>query len=366
MSWNRVVLVISSLDVGGAERVLATMANHWAEHGRDVRILSLASPDDAPFYPLDSRIQYAGLGLLGSSADTGEAVRRNLNRVSVIRKTVKAAAPDLIISFMTECNVLVLLATRGLGLPVVVTEHTDPAKCPVARIWSLARRISYKWARLIVVLNRPALEFFAARFNAVVIPNPVPRCDEASAGGARAEREEVILAVGRLGPEKGYDILFRAVAALGEAAGGWRLVILGQGPERDRLESLARHLEIESRVSMPGVVKHPQSYFRTAGIFVLSSRFEGFPMGLCEAMACGMPVVASEYSAGVYDLIEPGVNGLVVPAQDSGALAGALGTLVGDPALRRNLGSRATDIAERFGVARVMGLWEETIGACGL
>lgn len=364
ITWARVTFVISSMEVGGAERVLAIMANHWAAQGKEVRILSLAAPEEAPFYALDHRVRYIGLGLVGSSANGWDALRRNVGRIRTLRKAVRTAAPDVVISFMTENNVLTLFATRRLGLPVLVAEHTDPAKCPIGRVWSLARRITYRQACRVVVLNQPAQEFLAGRCRTVIIPNPVPRCRDSLPEGVPPEREDVILAIGRLGPEKGYDILLAAIASMGDSADGWRLAILGDGPERGRLESLARELEIDARVSMPGVAADVRSYLSTAGIFVLSSRFEGFPMGLCEAMACGLPVVASEYSPGVYDLIEPGVNGLVIPAEDSRALAGALNVLIANPGMRHSLGARARDIARRYDVHRVMNMWERTIEDC--
>jgi len=355
--------VIASMQVGGAERVLATMANYWSSRGWRVSIVTLAPGDEAPFYRLDPEIEYIPLGLLRSSVSMVDALRRNAGRLRALRRAVKGTQPGIVISFMTECNVLTLLATRGLGVPVIVSEHTDPAKCPISPVWSLLRTTTYRWADLVVFLTRQARDHFGRLRNAVVIPNPVRAC-----GGDRrspaAGRESIVLAIGRLGPEKGFDVLIRAFASLGDAGRCWRLLILGQGPERERLERLAEDLGIGDRVQMPGVVDDPEAHLQRAGIFVLSSRFEGFPMSVCEAMACGLPVIATEYSQGVYDLVQPGENGMVVPPEDVAALTGAVRELIRDTALRERLGNKATGITERYGVESVMETWERIIEEC--
>jgi glycosyltransferase involved in cell wall biosynthesis len=134
--------------------------------------------------------------------------------------------------------------------------------------------------------------------------------------------------------------------------------VLGDGPERARLERLRDELGLTGRARFWGTVRDPQAWLRQADLFALPSRQEAFPLALAEALACGAPVVAAEYHVGVRDLVTDGDNGLLVPSEDVGALADALGRLMGDPAQRARLAARAAPSVERYGRARVMAMWD--------
>ena len=170
--------------------------------------------------------------------------------------------------------------------------------------------------------------------------------------------------MGRLHSEKGFDRLLHAFARADGAGQGWRLVILGEGSERAALESLAQQLGIEASVSLVGRVREPASVLRQSDLFVLSSRYEGFPNALLEAMAAGLPVVATDCPSGPRHIIRHGVDGLLVPPDDTDALAGAIRYLLGDDQTRQAFAERATEVIERFGVDQVMAQWEQLARSC--
>jgi glycosyltransferase involved in cell wall biosynthesis len=173
--------------------------------------------------------------------------------------------------------------------------------------------------------------------------------------------EKVIVAMGRLDHQKGFDILLDAFSRVRDRCPEWRLHIFGEGPLRTELEELVDKLGLTASVRLPGWTQDPFSEFKHGDLFVLSSRFEGFPNVLCEAMACGMPVIATDCPRGPREIVRPGVDGLLVPPEDVHALALAMHRLMCDEVERRRLASRAAEVASRFAPDKVMGLWEELL-----
>jgi GalNAc-alpha-(1->4)-GalNAc-alpha-(1->3)-diNAcBac-PP-undecaprenol alpha-1,4-N-acetyl-D-galactosaminyltransferase len=196
-----------------------------------------------------------------------------------------------------------------------------------------------------------------------VIPNPVLAPDSARAGHAPPRRAEggTITAMGRLAYEKGFDLLLYAFASVAARHPAWRLQIFGEGPLLSELEALARHLGLSERVSLPGFEKRPTEALRQSDLFVLPSRSEGFGNALSEAMACGLPVVSFDCPSGPRYIIRDGVDGVLVPPKDVPALAAALDRLMRDGAERARLAANAPDVLERFGVEKVMGMWERLV-----
>jgi glycosyltransferase involved in cell wall biosynthesis len=174
----------------------------------------------------------------------------------------------------------------------------------------------------------------------------------------------VVLTAGRLAREKGYDLLIRAFAQVHDHYPDWHLLILGEGLQRAELEKLVAAFGLEGKVFLPGVVKNPYDYYRKADVFVLPSRYEGLPNALCEAMVCGLPVIAANCSAGVSEVVEDGVNGVLVSPEDIDGLSAALDSLMADPERRARLGQQASKVGTRFGVERVMQMWEDLVKAC--
>lgn len=164
--------------------------------------------------------------------------------------------------------------------------------------------------------------------------------------------------MGRLAPQKQFDLLLRAFAASSQGDAEWSLVIIGEGPERPRLQALATDLGLSDRVEWLGLVQHPEEVLRRADIYVLSSRYEGFPNALVEAMASGLSVVSFDCPSGPGEIIRDGIDGILVPAQDLTALTVAIRRLMLDEPERLRLGSRAVEVTARFAVDKVIDEWE--------
>ncbi len=359
----RVTLVIFSLVAGGAERVMAAMANFWAEKGWIVNLLTLDSGAEPPFYPLHPAVFHQPLALGSKVKSVFEALRANFDRVRRLRAAIRETKPDIVISLMSETNVLTLLAMAGTKVPVLVQEQNDPYHQWIPKAWNILRRWAYPSADHVVVLTERSLSFFSRRVRnrARVIPNPamvsIPPRQPFSSNG----HSKTMIAMGRLVRQKGFDILLQAFARVAGKHPEWSLEILGEGRLREKLEAQVESLGLRDRVRLPGTTKEPHEKLRRADLFVMSSRHEGFPLSLCEALACGLPAISFDCPTGPREIIRDGIDGVLVPPEDADALAGAMSQLMGDAKRRETLAGRAPEVLDRFGIQQVMGIWEALI-----
>lgn len=358
---QRITLAIPTLTSGGAERVLTTMANYWAGQGWQVTVVTLVEQDDLPFYPLHPAVVRNGIGVLSPSGNPLQAIARNVGRLRALRSAIVASRPDVVISFLDRMNVLTLLATRGTGIPVIASEHTDPNLAARHKVWDRLRNLTYPRAAQIVVLSDSAKQFFSPSLQdrIRIVPNPIV-VDVANEPPVRNGHRR-IAALGRLGPEKGFDLLISAFSQVSPQFPDWELVIWGEGVLRPELEAQRSDSGVAGRIALPGRTTTPHRELRTADLYVLSSRREGFPMALAEAMACGLPAVAFDLPSGPRSIIREGVDGVLVSNGDVAALADGMSKLMADDALRSRMAARAPEVLERFGVERVMAIWQEII-----
>jgi GalNAc-alpha-(1->4)-GalNAc-alpha-(1->3)-diNAcBac-PP-undecaprenol alpha-1,4-N-acetyl-D-galactosaminyltransferase len=358
----KVTLVIYALGAGGAERVMTIMANYWAARGWKVTLITLVDRHQSPFYQLDPQIHLQQLNVAGSSTNLVESLQAGWQRIKALRAAIVASTPDVIISFMNTVNVLVLLAGWKLNIPTIVSEHIYPGFTDANKIWQVLMKWTYRYADRVTLLTQNALPFYPANqgYRSIVMPNPVLTPDPDLITEPLVSTP-TLMAMGRLHPQKGFDLLLTAFAQIQSKYPDWHLTILGEGPMRAELEALRVRLGLIDRVHFLGSVKNVDAHLRQADLFVMPSRFEGFPMALCEAMACGLPVLTADCLSGPREIVRDGVDGILVPPEDVDALAAGLDRLMGDPALRQQLAQAAPQVLDRFGLERVMGLWMDTI-----
>jgi glycosyltransferase involved in cell wall biosynthesis len=360
---RRLTLVIHSLNGGGAERTLAAMANHWAQAGDQVTLVTLASPEH-DVYQLASSIQRVSLDGMQVSANMVRAVVNNFKRLIRLRRAIREARGDAVISFTDKMNVLTLLACWRLGQRVVICERVDPRRHPIGHIWSRLRRRTYSWCDTLVIQTESVREFFrpfVPDSKIRVVANAVP-----AAASDRTEslpRERWVIASGRLEMQKGFDLLIEAFATIAETHPDWKLKILGDGSQRKSLADQIHALGLEQAVELCGWVEDPDVWICKAELFVLSSRYEGFPNALLEAMAVGVPVISFACDSGPAEIIRQEVDGLLVPANDVQQLAQAMDRLISNPQQRAAFGQRALEVNERFSRERFFQSWDAILNA---
>jgi glycosyltransferase involved in cell wall biosynthesis len=364
----KITLVTPSLFCGGAERVVVSLAEGFSLKGHQVTVISFANKD-TDFYQLPQGVARIALGIMGESKNPLDAILNNFSRLSIIRRAVVATQPDVVISHLTSTNVLTTLALIGTKYPVLVTEHCDPNLMSYGKFWETLRCIVYPLADKLVSVSQGVENYFTwlPKAKKVVVYNPflvTKSGDEPQLPSGVNPDRKWIISMGRLTHQKGFDLLLTAFATLAPQYPDWQLIILGEGELRSELEKQIEELNLAGAVVLPGRVNPPFPLIKRAEFFVMSSRFEGFPMAHGEAMLCGVPVIATDCPSGPSELIRHNIDGILIPNQDVEALKAAMEKLMSDPAERKRLAAAAPEVGTRFGLEKIVQDWENVIKNC--
>ncbi len=414
MNNPHIAMYIGSLQKGGAERVMVNLAEYFfslgwrvtfvttylGENEYEVRnaawkVLGAIKPQEegkkAPagaqtVYYVDNKgsalvdpegERSGGIGrrfsALLPSGETGSRAGAFIGRVRKLRGIFKELDPDLILSFSGKNNLMAILSSLGLGIPVVVSCRSDPAREYAGRAMKSAMSLLFPLAAGTVLQTKDAASFFpgSVRKKAVILPNSLNRgfIDREIV----RDRQKTIISVGRLDENKNQALIIRAFASLvsedqksaedkdGEAGitEGWSVILYGDGPSRERLKELSCELGIADRVVFPGAVSDVADRTADAGIFVLSSIQEGMPNALLEAMALGTACISTDCPCGgPRDLIQDKENGLLVPPGDTAAMAAALASLMRDPELAGKMGDNAARVRKSHHPDEVNQRWK--------
>lgn len=360
----KLLFFIYSLRGGGAERVTANLANYWTKKGWEITIVTL-TPRQSDDYQLLPSVERVCLNLTRERGDAISGLWQNARRISALRHVLRASEPDIALGMMWSANVLLALAGRGLPVCTIGSERIHPPQYPLGLIWGGLRRRSYGWLDAVTALTEESARWLEANTKArrvAIIPNavtwplpvqaPIVRPDSVCAFGRK-----ILLGVGRLDAQKGFDCLVEAFAGLAGKFVEWDLVIAGDGPLRPVLESQIRKARLERRVFLPGRVGNMGEWYERADLYVMSSRYEGFPNTLVEAMAHGLAAVSFDCDTGPRDIIRHEIDGLLVPNEDIGKMASVLDRLMDDANLRAQYAVRAAETVERFANERIADMW---------
>jgi glycosyltransferase involved in cell wall biosynthesis len=311
---------------------------------------------------------------------------KEIRLVMDLSRHLREHPPDLIYARMYSSAVVAGLAIRwgGHPVPLVASEGIFPSvgivpdlgRSASIRLFAV-KKVQREISSVIVCPAAAMIEDSAAFYGCSpvkmrIIPNGVDIeavdrvSGEAPSHPWATKEAPFVVAMGRLCPQKGFDVLLSAFAKVARDIPDVRLLVLGKGEERGRLLGMAVALGVRKRVDFPGWLPNPHAILSRAAVFVLSSRYEGFPNAVLEAMACGVPVVSTACPSGPREILDGGA-GMLVPVDDSKAMADALENLLEDPGLRVAMASRGrARVEERYSlpgmVAAYERLFEEVAG----
>ena len=352
-------LIISSLDSGGSERALSELANYWASQHHQISLITLDSPNSQPFYPLDPKINLVQINQFSVEFSIIGRLKNIFNRIFCLRKTIKRLNPDVIVSFVDVMNITVIIATIGLNIPVIVSERTHPGYHRLPILYKKLRQFFYPKATIVITQTQSAASYFKNLNNIFIIPNTVLKPTLVKQNIVVASPKQIV-SVGRLCFSKGFDTLINAFYKLSINYSDLTLTIYGEGAERVNLENLIASLNLQNKVQLPGAIKNIQEALIQADLFIFPSHYEGFPNALCEAMAIGLPVIASNCSGNI-DIVKDNVNGRLFPVGDVEALSKIMQELIDDLEQRKKLSLNARKISEEFSEERIYEMWEQAI-----
>lgn len=336
LSDKKVCLVIPSLVVGGMERVMSELANYLVMKGAQVNLILMFR--DVVFYELHPDIRVI---------QPSFRKRWNLSYAfflfPFLRWKIRKLHPDAVLSFGERYNSYLLLATWGLKVPIYVSDRSSPNKwlSPV-NLW--LSKLLYRRSAGIISQTSKAARLLSRRLGAEhpeirVIPNPLREIDK-----KEVPKKNQIVALGRIVREKRYDRLLEIMSMLEDRS--WKLVIVGDGYQRSLVESLIDEYDLYERVILVGQQREVDRFLAESRIYALTSDIEGFPNALCEAMAHGLACISYDCVAGPGDIIENGVNGILVEEDCKEIFARELDQLIRDQEKRRKLGTEAMKIQE--------------------
>lgn len=352
-------MVTGSLEAGGAERVFADMANYWNGKGWRITLATWAGRTSEDFYELDAGVRRVWLDVDVPNTSLLAKFQAYTRRIRKLRGILANVRPDAVLSFIDTSNVMTLFACMGLRLRVVVSERINgAANSCIPWMWRALRMATY-WRADAVIAQTPDAARWIAKLcgvKAIAVPNPLRALPETD-----GPRESVVLAVGRLTHQKGFDLLIRAFADVHQEFPNWRLVIIGTGPEHSELLRLREQLKVGDCVEFRSPVKDIELWMSRAGLVVQPSRFEGFPNVVLEAMGMGAAVISADCRSGPAEIINDDVNGRLVPVDDVAMLGRVMAELLRQPEERARLGSEAKKVRQRFRQDLVMKQWESCL-----
>ncbi|MEV0582859.1 glycosyltransferase family 4 protein [Nonomuraea sp. NPDC050310] len=365
-------LLLHAYGLGGTIRTVTNQANAMAARGHEVEVVSVVRRRDEARFKLDPRVRRSALvdqrgGVEPDSLSRrawrklrGRVVPRGEFAADWFTERVERAVIDYVsglrdgILVTTRPALNLISARRGSARVVRVaqehmslTAYREPVRQEIAKYYGRLDAV-----QVLTKANQEEYHGLLPGIRVVRIPNAVHSVDNKHS----AQEHRTVVAVGRLVTQKGFDLLIPAFTQAAERHPGWQLRIYGSGARRDQLQALISDPE---RIRLMGSTGRLDEHLAKSAIYVLSSRFEGLPMAMIEAMTHALPVVSFDCPTGPRDVLTHGVDGLLVPPEDVAGLTAALDLLMGDRELRLRMGAAAAATARAYSTEQVTPLWEE-------
>lgn len=363
---QRIAFLLPDVSGGGAARVACILCGEWIRAGHEVHLVTYEEPGTVSFYPLDPRVVRHQIGLGVSPRGLFGFAGNNARRVLRVRKALRRIRPSGVVAFLDQANMAAVLGGWGLGVPVIISERSNPASYEVPMLAALLRRWIYPRATRLCVQTEDVRKWFRRNLliDSSVIANPVsmPSQEDLNAAvEAVPGTRRRALSLGRLEPEKGYDMLVAAFALIADEVRDWDIVIRGEGSGRAMLERQVARAGLEQRILLPGVTVSPMQELLAADLYLHSARYEGFPNAVLEALAAGRCVVATDCPGATGEILRGGESGILVPPDDVDAFAQAMLRAMRDESILSHYANKARDAVGIYVPEAIAAKWIDEI-----
>ena len=365
---KNIVIIVSAMNMGGAQRVVSILCNHWSQSGYAVTLISTFTGEKINHFQLNENVTLKYLS--NNPFFRSNNIFNKLWKFVQLRKLIKTINPSVVISFLTRVNIASALSTFRTTSYSIICERTWPPFASLDRRFFWVYRLLFNGINKIIVQTDKSKIWLNKNFpskEVEVIPNPIlfplPKHGRSvSPDSIILKNKRVILASGRLHKYKQFDLLIKAFFNIKDNHPDWNLVILGDGEETNNLNELVCNLEVADRVFFPGKVGNMSDWYDRADMFVLSSVVEGFPNVLLEAMAYGLPCISFDCDTGPRDMIEHGVNGILVNPNDKDlGLSNAIDKIISNEILRSSIANNAIFVREKYSINFIIQKWSDVI-----
>ncbi len=352
----RISFFIGRMAGGGAEKVITILANHYIDKGNDVDLVLLLGPEvNYDLYPLNSKIRIVDL------SNDGGYLSNSIRWIKSIRGYVKSSKPDKIISFIGRINALVLTATIGLNVPVLISERNDPHRDGRSKLMLLFCDYIYRRASAIVFQTNYQKNCFSSyvKRKSFIIPNPVedPIIEES------VSNPFLVATAGRLQPVKNHQMLIKAIGIVKKSIPQVKCEIYGEGGLYDSLLRQIEDAGLQDTVYLSGEKPKVVKEIAKASVFVMTSEYEGLSNALMEAMMLGKICISTDYD-GIEDLIAQGENGIIVPRNNAEKLAEVLIDVIKDVDHKYHLlGENAHKKMLKYTFSAILHQWDDVISS---
>jgi len=373
---HSVCLFIGTLKAGGAERVTVWLASELHRRGHDVVVLTHSAPD-ADFFTLPDGINRETVGFDEGRDTLPGKLLVNIRRCLQVRRVLRRHRITAMVAMMPHESVMAVVSSFGRRMRVVVSERNAPWHREQDKIWTALRRIVYRFSDAQVAQTQPIADWMRRETGSrsvAIIPNAVQPSLPSGPPVVRPQSfirpgRKLLLAVGTKPYQKGFDLLIAAFAQIANDYPEWDLAIPGLLPSRqeqgisgqDILDTAARS-GLTERVFLPGHIGNMPDWYAAADVFVLSSRFEGFPNVLVEAMGAGKACVAFTCDTGPEEIIQHNVDGFLVRDHTVDSLAASLDKVMRSTELRSRLAAAAPGVMQRYAPDTVLNAWCRVLG----
>lgn len=351
---KRIAFYINSLEYGGAERVLSLIANKLFERGYPIDFITS--------YPCENEY-YLNFGInriyLDKSRINESKIKKNIKQILKIRKILKENNDEYLITFLAEANIRGVFSSLFSKTRLIISIRNDPYKEYPNKIIFLLAQILFLFSDGCVFQTNDALKCFNKfiQKKSTIILNPVS--DDFFCVDREYTNLQNVVTIGRLEDQKNQKMIIKAFSKIEKDHINDKLLIYGQGENRNELISLIENLNMNDRIQLMGVTNNVVDVLKNARIFVLSSNYEGLPNALMEAIAMLVPVISTDCPCGGPKmLIKNGINGFLIPVNNVDQLSEKLDILLNDKNLQKNFSKSHKKIRQNFNEKTIIDQWE--------